>query len=89
MTIKKPMSVKRPTVQADSLPSHEGSVETPASSASATIADRFKLDMPDPNAKKRGSGVSMVAVVAGFVALAVVGVLTFVLYQHWEFLKGA
>ena len=29
------------------------------------------------------------AVVAGLIALAVAGILTFIIYQHWEFLKGA
>lgn len=56
----------------------------------ATIADRFKLDIPDPNAKKVSAGKgSMVAVVAGLLALAVAGVLTFVIYQHWQFLANA
>ena len=91
MTLKKPMSVKRPTVKADSMPSTEGVAELPAAPAAATIADRFKLDAPDPNAKKSAaSGVgSTVAVLAGVAALAVVGILTFVIFQHWEFLKGA
>ena len=30
-----------------------------------------------------------VAAVAGLIALAVAGILTFVIYQHWEALKGA
>ena len=90
MTIKKPMSVKRPTVMADSMPAADGVAEMPASPAAATIADRFKFDAPDPNAKKAASGAgATVAAIAGLVALAVVGVLTFTLFQHWEFLKGA
>ena len=90
MTIKKPMSVKRPTVKADSMPADDGVAEMPAAPAAATIADRFKLDVPDPNAKKAASGAgATVAAIAGLAALAVVGVLTFVLFQHWEFLKGA
>ncbi len=90
MTIKKPMSVKRPTVKADPMSATEGVAEMPAAPAAATIADRFKLDAPDPNVKKAASGVSgTAAAVAGLVALVVAGVLTFILFQHWEFLKGA
>lgn len=90
MTIKKPMSVKRPTVKADPMSATEGVAEMPAAPAAATIADRFKLDAPDPNVKKAASGVGgTAAAVAGLVALVVAGVLTFVLFQHWEFLKGA
>ncbi len=77
MTIKKPM---------------KEAAETPAApvTGGATIADRFKLDMPDPNAQKAAAGKGTTfAVVAGLLALAVVGVLTFVIYQHWEFLQGA
>ena len=68
-----------------------GRAETNAAApAAATIADRFKLDAPDPNAKKAASGAgATVAAIAGLAALAVVGVLTFTLFQHWEFLKGA
>ena len=36
-----------------------------------------------------GGVAATIAMVAGLAALAVVGVLTFVIYQHWEFLKGA
>ena len=62
------------------------------SAGSATIADRFKLDAPDPAAVKTSAGdrkASMIALVAGLVALALSGVLTYVLYQHWEFLMPA
>ena len=56
----------------------------------ATIADRFKLDMTDPNAKKAPAGKgTMCAVIAGVLALAVAGFLTFVIYQHWQFLANA
>lgn len=87
MTIKKPMSVKRPTVQAAAQPSAEGVAEMP----SAAIADRFRLDAPDPRAKKSASsGVAATfAVLAGVAALVVAGILTFVIYQHWNFLQGA
>lgn len=79
MTIKKPMKVMKPA-------------GAPAASPSggATIADRFKLDMPDPDAQKPVAGkATTCAVVAGFLALVVAGVLTYVLWQHWEFLMPA
>lgn len=56
----------------------------------ATIADRFKLDAPDPNAQKASSGVGTIcAVVAALLAAGVSGVLTFTIYQHWQFLANA
>jgi len=79
MTIKKPMKAPA-TAEAPAAPAAGG----------ATIADRFKLDMPDPNAQKASTGKgTLFAVIAGFLALAVAGVLTFVIYQHWEFLQSA
>jgi hypothetical protein len=86
MTIKKPMSVKRPTEQA--VPPMTADASAPAS---ATIADRFRLDVPEEGAKKKSSGgvASTIAVLAGVAALVVAGILTFVIYQHWEFLQGA
>ena len=54
----------------------------------ATIADRFKLEPTTP--QKEGATVgkkgTMWALIAGVASLAVAGILTFVLYQHWEFL---
>lgn len=79
MTIKKPMKAAEPA-------------ETAAApvAGGATIADRFKLDLQDPSAKKAKTGVgTLVAVIAGFAALAVAGILAFVIYQHWEFLQAA
>ena len=69
-------------------PSEDGAT---AAAGNATIADRFKLDLQDPNAKKRSSSGTgtKIAVVAGLIALAVDGILTFIMYQHWDFLKGA
>ena len=55
----------------------------------ATIADRFKLDMPDPNAKASAGKGALCAVIAGVLALVVAGVLTFVMWQHWQFLANA
>ena len=90
MTIKKNMTVKRPTMGAAA----PASAEAAANSGAATIADRFKLDAPDPKSVKKSSGggggpATTAAVIAAVIALIVSGILTFVMYQHWEFLKGA
>ena len=56
----------------------------------ATIADRFKLDMTEPEKKPTvSSTATTVAGIAGLVALIVAGILTYILYQHWEFLMPA
>jgi len=84
MTIKKPIKVTAPkTASAEA-------AEASAAPGGATIADRFKLDAPDPAAKKSAGGpAATVAAIAGLIALAVVGILTYVLWQHWEFLMPA
>lgn len=65
-------------------------MENKSTAGGATIADRFKLDMPDPNAKKAGAGKgTLCAVIVGVIALVVSGLLAFTLYSHWEFLQGA
>lgn len=65
-------------------------MEANTTAGGATIADRFKLDLADPNAKKASPGKgATVAVIAGLVALAVAGVLTFMLFQHWQYLSAA
>lgn len=80
MTIKKPIKTG-------------GAPDASAAAApvgGATIADRFKLDMTDPNAGKPAAGTgTVVTLIAGLIALAVAGILTFIIYQHWEFLRGA
>ena len=77
MTIKKTLKVK-PTGSPAAAPAGNGAV-----------ADRFRLDAPDPEAAKRaaaaGTGTKCAAI-AGVIALIVVGVLTFILYKHCEFL---
>ena len=80
MTIKKPMKAPAPASDA-AVPAAGG----------ATIADRFKLDATDPAAKKPAAGgtASTIAAVAGLLALAVAGILTYILWQHWEFLMPA
>lgn len=76
------MTIKKPT------PSATEPTMTPVTGG-ATIADRFKLDAPDPNAKKASGAGTTIAVVAGLLALAVAGVLTFIIYQHWQYLANA
>ena len=79
MTIKKPMKAPVPASDA-AVPAAGG----------ATIADRFKLDMTEPAKKPTvSSTASTVAGIAGLVALIVAGILTYILYQHWEFLMPA
>ena len=80
MTIKKPMKVAAPAQTAGA----------PAPGGNATIADRFKLDMTEPEKKPSvSSTASTVAGIAGLIALIVAGILTYILYQHWEFLMPA
>ncbi len=59
-----------------------------ATTGGATIADRFKLEPTTP--QKAGPTIgkkgTLWALLAGVASLAVAGILTFVLYQHWEFL---
>ncbi len=80
MTIK--MSKKSPASE---------TTETAAAPApgGATIADRFKLDAPSAAAPKPAGKSALMALIAGLLALAVAGILAFVIYQHWEFLKAA
>jgi len=92
MTIKKP--VKKPTTTQAATPAAEGSEGAAASSAQggATIASRFKLDAPDPELAKKAAAASAgtkYAVIAGFIALIVAGILAYTLYKHWEFLMPA
>ena len=63
----------------------------PASTGGATIADRFKLDVPAKPVKSGGASAagSSIAFFVALAGLALAGILTFVIYQHWEFLKGA
>ena len=79
MTIKKPMKAAAPAA------------DTAATAAGgATIADRFKLDMTEPEKKPAASSTATtVAGIAGLIALVVAGILTYILYQHWEFLMPA
>ena len=53
------------------------------------VADRFRLDAPSaPKGVPAGKGAT-IAAVAGLIALAVAGILTYLLYQHWDFLMPA
>ena len=95
MTIKKIKPMKSAASAKPAAPDAEGdgsatqATTVVASPTGATIADRFKLDVPDASAKKGGSvskTAATIALVVGFISLAVAGILTFVLYQHWDFL---
>ena len=77
------MTIKKATGASDT------AAEMAPVTGGATIADRFKLDIPDEKTTKGPGKGTTVAFIAGIAALAVVGILTFVMYQHWEFLKDA
>ena len=92
MTVKKTLSLKRPAVAAPKAAAPEGAESSAASAAptgGAMIADRFKLDVPVQTANPGASVGTKIVVVAALIALAVVGILAYTLYGHWEFLKGA
>lgn len=77
------MKIKKPIKAAP------GGHEASASTGGATIADRFKLE-PTAPAKAKGSvskSAALAALVAALAGLALSGILTYVLYQHLEFLK--
>ena len=63
--------------------------EMPPAAGGATIADRFKLDIPDANAKAVVGKGTTAAAIAGLIALAIAGILTYLLWQHWEYLMPA
>ncbi|MCQ2368353.1 MAG: hypothetical protein MJ109_05025 [Kiritimatiellae bacterium] len=66
-------------------------IKKPASGGAA-IADRFKLDVPAAKTSSTGTvgkTPAMIALIAGVLALALIGITTFTLYQHWGFLQGA
>jgi hypothetical protein len=93
MTVKKTLSLKRPTAtsvaEANNDATEAPTLVSPPTGA-ATIADRFKLDTPPPAKSGGADGVATkVAVVAAAVALVVAGVLAYTLFGHWDFLKGA
>lgn len=81
MTIKKPMKTTAKPMKA----------AAPAAGGGAAISNRFKLDMSEPAKKPAAvSGPAATAAgIAGIVALIVAGILTYILYQHWDFLMPA
>ena len=87
MTVKKTLSLKRPATASKTAAPADNAAPA-ASTGGATIADRFKLDTPPPVKSGAGTGTK-IAVAAAVIALIVAGVLTYTLYGHWEFLKGA
>ena len=87
MTIKKTLSVKRPAPAAADA---EATPTTVSAAPAATIADRFKLDAPPPDKSVLvDRTAAMWAFTAGLIALVVAGALTYILWQHWEFLMPA
>ena len=56
----------------------------------AAIADRFKLDL-DPNAGRDPNGVgktsATIALVGSLLAIAIMGVVTWLLYTNWELIR--
>ena len=75
MTIKKPM--KAPAM-------------VPATAGGAAIASRLQLDTSAvASAHPANSKSTTFAAVAGLIALAVAGLLTYILWQHWDFLMRA
>ena len=62
----------------------------PGAAGGAAIADRFKLDVPAGPSAKNGTvnkTAALVALVAGIACLAAVGVLAYLLWDHWQFLQ--
>ena len=93
MTIKKP--IKNATVASKPLTEAEGgktAENTVKSGGNVTMNSRFKLAAPDSDAAKKaaaaGKGLKA-ALIGGFIALIIVGVLTYTLWKHWEFLMPA
>jgi len=94
MTIKKLKTVKAAPAPKSDAAAVDGEVadmptDAAAPKAGATIADRFKLDAPDPAAVKKATAskkATQFALTAAVLALVLAGILTFTLYQHWDFL---
>lgn len=83
MTIK-----KRPSAPGAPVAASAGS----AAPSRAAISDRFKLETLGTGAEKPavvGRTPALVALIAGLLALTVSGLLTFILWKHWEFLMPA
>lgn len=65
----------------------------PTGTGGATIADRFKLDAvafgPAYKGPTTGKTATTCALIAGIISFGLIGVLTFVLYTHWDYLMRA
>lgn len=71
---------------------HVMKIKKPVSEAGgAAIADRFKLENVESDAKGRtvGKTSTTIAFCAALAALAVAGILVYTLYRHWVFLMPA
>jgi len=55
----------------------------------AAIADRFKLDVDAPKADPNGVGkvAASIALVGCLLSIALMGVVTWLMYQNWELIR--
>jgi hypothetical protein len=73
-------------------PIKASSTESAAPAGGATIADRFKLEPAAAGKKSHGAvnkTAALCALIAAFAGLVVSGILTYVLYSHWDYLMPA
>jgi signal transduction histidine kinase len=68
---------------------HDTISQTLTGVACQIAAVRSSVESDPAAAKPKGGLFSTITLVAALVALGIAGVLTFMMYQHWEFLKGA
>lgn len=81
------MKIKKPITKAPT-----GATAPAAPAGGVAIADRFRLDVPAGPSAKNGTiskTAALCALIAGGISLAVAGILTFLLYSHWEYLMPA
>lgn len=62
-----------------------------AAPGGAAIASRLRLDVPTGPSAKNGTiskSAALVALIAGSVSLVLAGALTYMLYDHWDFIMS-
>lgn len=70
-------------------PNTAGDAPAAGQKSGAAIASRLRLDAPDPAtlaAATASKKATQCALTAALIALVVAGLLTYILYSHWEFL---